>query len=79
MATRTIRAIYDGKVFRPIEPVELEPDTEVQILLEEGKSEAEGKKLSFIETALSLNLDGPEDWSENIDKYLYGNVGEDEE
>lgn len=79
MATRMIRAVYDGKVFRPIEPIELAPDTEVQILLEEGKPEDEGTILSFIETALSLNLDGPEDGSENHDKYLYGGFGLDED
>lgn len=77
MATRTIRAVYDGKVFRPIEPIELEPDTEVEILIQ--RVEPEEGSMSVIETALSLRLDGPEDWSENIHKYLYGNVGDDEE
>jgi hypothetical protein len=27
---------------------------------------------SFIDTALALNLDGPPDWSENLEEYLYG-------
>lgn len=73
MAARMIRAIYEGKVFRPIEPIELAPDTEVEILVQVVEPE-EGKRFSFIDTALSLNLDGPEDWSENIDKYLYGGL-----
>jgi hypothetical protein len=28
--------------------------------------------LSSLDVALSLNLDGPPDWSLNLDKYLYG-------
>lgn len=27
---------------------------------------------SFFDVALSLNVDGPPDWSENLDAYLYG-------
>jgi hypothetical protein len=27
---------------------------------------------SFIDTALALDLDGPPDWSENLEEYLYG-------
>jgi hypothetical protein len=28
--------------------------------------------VSFLETLASMKLDGPSDWSENVDKYLYG-------
>ena len=35
-------------------------------------------KCSFLETAESLQLDGPSDWSENLDKYLYGEEKEHE-
>ena len=27
---------------------------------------------SFLDTALTLRLEGPPDWSENLDDYLYG-------
>jgi hypothetical protein len=30
------------------------------------------KKLSFLHTARSLELEGPSDWSDRIDDYLYG-------
>jgi len=30
-----------------------------------------GEPYSFLKYAASLNLDGPEDWSENLDDYLY--------
>ena len=26
---------------------------------------------SFLDTAMSIHLDGPADWSENLDQYLY--------
>ena len=31
-----------------------------------------GEPYSFFEVASSLNVDGPPDWSENLDAYLYG-------
>ena len=30
------------------------------------------RAVSFLDTALSLKLDGPNDWAVNIDTYLYG-------
>jgi len=70
MAT-IIEATYDGMVFRPTEPVTLEPNTAVRLTVEplSPKSEPPG---SFLRTARSLNLEGPPDWSANLDKYLYG-------
>ena len=31
-----------------------------------------GKPYAFLETAMRLKLQGPPDWSENLDDYLYG-------
>jgi predicted DNA-binding antitoxin AbrB/MazE fold protein len=72
--TRTIEAVFDGKVFLPSEPVTLEPNTPVQIVINE-KPPVEKKSKSFLSVARSLRLQGPKDFSENIDEYLYG--GED--
>jgi predicted DNA-binding antitoxin AbrB/MazE fold protein len=68
--TRTIEAIFDGKVFRPNETVTLEPDTHVQIVIN-VKPPIEKKSKSFLSVARSLRLKGPKDFSEKIDKYLY--------
>lgn len=64
----TIEALYDGKVFLPLIPLSLKPDTHVRIsvLPHDEKNE------SFLNTARSLQLDGPPDWSEKLDEYLYG-------
>lgn len=69
--TRTMTAIFDGEVLRPDEPVDLKPNTKVRITIEASEAPVE-KTLSFLDTAASLNLDGPSDWSERFEEYLYG-------
>lgn len=65
---KIFKATYDGEVFRPNEPVDLDPDTEVTVH-SNGK---ENRPLSFLQTARSLKLRGPSDFSSNLDDYLYG-------
>ena len=69
--SQTLEAIFDGEVLRPDEPVDLEPNTRVRITIE-SEERPEKKNKSFLDTALSLKLEGPPDWSENLDDYLYG-------
>ncbi len=69
--TRTLFLTFDGKVFRPEEPVELEPDTRVWATIETAEHVGD-KRGTFLETAKSLNLDGPPDWSSRLKEYLYG-------
>ena len=64
--TKTIEAIFDGKVFRPNETVTLEPNTVVQIVVN-VKPLVEEKSKSFLSVARSLRLQGPKDFSEKID------------
>jgi len=72
--TKTIYLTFDGKVFRPEEPVELEPDTRVRATIEAAER-VRGGRGAFLETARSLNLDGPPDWSSRLEEYLYGAPG----
>lgn len=67
---KTIDAIFDGKAFLPTEPVVLEPNTRVKVIIE--TLVLDNTSRSFLQTAQSLNLDGPPDWSANLDYYLYG-------
>lgn len=69
--TKTLEATYDGEVLRPDEPLELEPNTRVQITIETQHSRPSNGS-SFLKTARSLNLDGPADWSDRLEEYLYG-------
>lgn len=69
--SKTFEAIFDGEVLRPEEPLELEPRTRVRVTVEEVNASPTQHK-SFLQTACSLNLRGPSDWSARLDEYLYG-------
>ena len=69
---KTLEALYDGSVLRPVEPLTLRPNTRVWIVVELVPPTTEDAPLSFLQTARSLNLDGPSDWSANLENYLYG-------
>lgn len=62
-----IKAIYDGKVFLPIEPIQLEPNTRVRLSIQANQ----GMAYSFLSAAQSLDLDGPPDWSAKLDGCYY--------
>jgi len=68
--TKTLVALFDGQVFRPEEPLELEPNTRVRITIETSGM-ADKRSRSFLRTARSLDLKGPSDWSTRIEDYLY--------
>jgi predicted DNA-binding antitoxin AbrB/MazE fold protein len=68
---KMIEALFDGTVFHPTEPIALAPNTRVRMTIETVLP-AEGKVTSFLRTARALHLEGPPDWSANIDEYLYG-------
>jgi hypothetical protein len=79
--TRTVHARFDGEAFYPEEPVPIAPNTTVLLTVEtedlplergEDSVPIKGEPYSFLKFAMSLNLEGPEDWSENLDDYLYG-------
>ena len=79
--TKTMHARFDGTAFYPEEPVSIAPNTTVILTVETEdpplkKSTdfvpTQGEPYSFLKLAMSLNLEGPEDWSENLDGYLYG-------
>lgn len=68
---QTLEATFAGQVFRPVEAVDLEPDTKVELVVT-IKVLPEEKAKSFLRTARSLRLKGPKDFSSRLDDYLYG-------
>jgi hypothetical protein len=68
--TKTIEAVFDGETLRPDEPLELAPNTRVRLTIETASPSV--APLSFLRTARCLGLDGPPDWSANLEEYLYG-------
>ena len=67
---QTFEAVYDGSVLHPMEHIELQPNTRVRITIELMDADL-SSGASFLRTARSLKLDGPEDWSSRLDTYLY--------
>jgi predicted DNA-binding antitoxin AbrB/MazE fold protein len=75
--SQILEATFDGTVFHPTETVELQPNTRVQLVVT-VKSVTEEQPTSFLRTARALQLQGPHDWSERLDDYLYGGVNLDD-
>ena len=73
--SKIIEAVYDGEVLRPDEPLELQPHTRVRLTIDDLTTDTHEPR-SFLRTARSLNLQGPPDWSERIEEYLYENQTE---
>ena len=69
--TKTLHALYDGKVFRPEEPLDIKPNIRVRITIETTDVKTP-KRRSFLQTARSLRVKGPADWSVRLEDYLYG-------
>ena len=74
MVTFQVKAFYDGEVLRLKEPIELEPNTDVLVTISEMETKVP-EPSSFLDVAMSLNLEGPADFSERIEEYLYGEGG----
>jgi predicted DNA-binding antitoxin AbrB/MazE fold protein len=68
--SKTIEAVFDGKVLRPKDALTLKPNTRVRITIEPVEPITKSA-VSFLDTAMSLKLDGPPDWAVNFDAYLY--------
>lgn len=55
--------------------LDVETSTDVTVLDDSPESQPQ----SFLDVALAIEIDGPADWSENVDKYLYNWDDEDEQ
>jgi hypothetical protein len=70
---------YDGEVFRPEGPVDLEPNARYVISIETAPPDPDSaKSTGEVETAwdvldrLTGTIEGPGDWASEHDHYLYG-------
>lgn len=74
--TRSVAVIYDGNVFRPVEPVDLPPNTRGRVTIDdqegqEPPSAAPPRSVRrILERARALDL--PADLAAQHDHYLYG-------
>lgn len=72
--TRRVTALFDGRALWPDEPIDVDPNTRVKLTLTvaEKRTRHNRSKQGFLETALSLRLDGPKDRSRRFEEHLYG-------
>jgi predicted DNA-binding antitoxin AbrB/MazE fold protein len=71
--TTAVRAIYEGGVFKPKEPVHLAEKTEVEVLIP-GQPELDSDDPTgwkAIDSLSGIIKDAPADVSEEHDRYLY--------
>ena len=68
---KTFTAIYDGKVLCPEESLNLEPDTQYIVTIKRKKKTDKETLWDFLDK-ITGTVEGPEDWSEQLDHYLYG-------
>lgn len=69
--SKTFHAVFDGKVLHPEEELDLKPDTRYIITIERDER-VEGDSLWDVLSKLAGTVEGPQDWSEEHDHYLYG-------
>ena len=67
---KTFEATFDGEVLRPDEPIELEPNTRVRLVIDTSV-DSNRQPFAFLEAAQALELEGPEDWAIRFEDYLY--------
>jgi len=70
--TRIIDALFDGKVFRPDSPPDIEPNTRCKLTVEENPDESHPETAWEVLRRLTGTVEMPEDWSAEHDHYLYG-------
>lgn len=69
----TLHLTYDGEALHSDEPLQLKAGARIRVTIEAIEpDDSSSAPYSFFDTALSMNLDGPPDWSARLDDYLYG-------
>lgn len=66
-----VRAVYDGTKFIPEEVLDIAVGTEVELTVDVVDDNDLSRDYSFVDTALSLDIEGPTDWSTRVDEILY--------
>jgi hypothetical protein len=72
---KTLTVTFDGEVFRPSGPIDLEPNTSYLITIVSRMPPPEVKSEESAWDVLDRmtgTVEGPEDWSAEHDHYLYG-------
>ena len=77
--SKTIDVEYDGTVFIPVGSVDLKKHTKYLLIIEdESDPQKNHNAWDVLREHIGI-IGGPEDWSENLDHYLYGSTKRTEE
>ena len=69
---KTLTVVFDGHVFHPDSPVDLEPNTHCVITLQTVFPQvSEGDAWDVLESLTGV-IEAPTDWASEHDHYLYG-------
>ena len=68
--SKKLHVIFDGKVLWPEEPVDLKPNAHYVVTIEQEKKK-ETQNLWDVLEYLAGKVEGPEDWSQEHNHYLY--------
>ena len=69
--SKELHVLFDGEILKPIGPVNLKPNTRYRVTVE--CEETSGKQdLWDVLNSLSGVVEGPVDWAQEHDHYLYG-------
>ena len=68
--SKTLHVVFDGKVLRPEEPVDLKPNTHYVVTIEH-EEKLGIQNLWDVLGDLTGKVEGPEDWSQEHNHYLY--------
>lgn len=69
---KTATVYFDGRVLRPEEPLDLEPNRRYLVTFEEAAAANSGEGAWDVLERLAGTIDAPPDWSEEHDHYLRG-------
>jgi len=70
---KTLTVVFDGAVFRPAAPVDLEPNTSYVItIVSQSPPSCKVEDAWDVLDQMTGTVDGPDDWSAEHDHYLYG-------
>jgi hypothetical protein len=72
MITKTLTAVFDGRVLQPESPLDLEPNARYVITIQDAHpGEGIGDAWDVLE-ALTGTIEAPSDWAREHNHYLYG-------
>ena len=73
MATKEVRAIFNGHSFHVIDSIDLAPNSQCLIYVREVKPNRQKDAINYL-FRIAGTVHGPKDWSNEHDHYLYGTI-----